>query len=65
MAYRQRREKLRSILQGERCINPGSVYDAISIRIAEGVDSAALLSWSSISPAASCRRRAWRCPSDS
>ena len=35
MTYRQRREKLRSILQGERCINPGSVYDAISIRIAE------------------------------
>ena len=35
MAYRQRREKLRSILSGMRCIRPGSVYDAISIRIAE------------------------------
>jgi carboxyvinyl-carboxyphosphonate phosphorylmutase len=35
MAYRRRREKLRSILQGARCIRPGSVYDAISIRIAE------------------------------
>ena len=35
MAYRQRREKLRSILSGQRCIRPGSVYDAISIRIAE------------------------------
>ena len=35
MAYRQRREKLRSILTGMRCIRPGSVYDAISIRIAQ------------------------------
>ena len=33
--YRARREKLRSILSGPRCIHPGSVYDAISIRIAE------------------------------
>ncbi len=35
MAYRKRREALRSILSGPRCIRPGSVYDAISIRIAE------------------------------
>ena len=35
MTFRQRREKLRSILSGVRCIRPGSVYDAISIRIAE------------------------------
>ncbi|HLZ04295.1 MAG TPA: isocitrate lyase/PEP mutase family protein [Bradyrhizobium sp.] len=35
MAFRQRREKLRAILSGARCIRPGSVYDAISIRIAE------------------------------
>src|ERR1700744_6538027 len=35
MAYRKRREALRSILGGQRCIRPGSVYDAISIRIAE------------------------------
>jgi oxaloacetate decarboxylase len=35
MAFRQRRERLRSILSGQRCIRPGSVYDAISIRIAE------------------------------
>src|SRR6516162_1819890 len=35
MAFRQRREKLRSILTGQRCIRPGSVYDATSIRIAE------------------------------
>src|ERR1700742_2714807 len=33
--YRQRREKLRAVLSGQRCIHPGSVYDAISIRIAE------------------------------
>jgi oxaloacetate decarboxylase len=35
MAFRQRREKLRSILSRPRCIRPGSVYDAVSIRIAE------------------------------
>jgi carboxyvinyl-carboxyphosphonate phosphorylmutase len=35
MAYRARREKLRSILNGQRCSRPGSVYDATSIRIAE------------------------------
>jgi carboxyvinyl-carboxyphosphonate phosphorylmutase len=35
MTFRTRRETLRSILSGGRCIRPGSVYDAISIRIAE------------------------------
>ena len=35
MAFRQRREKLRAILNGSVCIRPGSVYDATSIRIAE------------------------------
>ena len=35
MTFRKRREALRSILSGGRCIRPGSVYDAISIRIAE------------------------------
>ena len=35
MAFRKRREALRSILAGSTCIRPGSVYDAISIRIAE------------------------------
>src|ERR1700756_860246 len=35
MAFRSRREKLRSILSGSVCIHPGSVYDAITIRIAE------------------------------
>ena len=34
MAFRKRREALRSILTGSACIRPGSVYDAISIRIA-------------------------------
>jgi carboxyvinyl-carboxyphosphonate phosphorylmutase len=35
MAFRKRRDRLRSILSGSSCIRPGSVYDAISIRIAE------------------------------
>ncbi len=35
MAFRQRRERLRSILDGSACIRPGSVYDATSIRIAD------------------------------
>jgi carboxyvinyl-carboxyphosphonate phosphorylmutase len=35
MTFHQRREKLRSILSGSTCVRPGSVYDAISIRIAE------------------------------
>src|SRR6202162_1288731 len=35
MSFRTRREKLRSILVGSACIRPGSVYDAVSIRIAE------------------------------
>jgi carboxyvinyl-carboxyphosphonate phosphorylmutase len=35
MAFRKRREALRSILDGSGCIRPGSVYDATSIRIAE------------------------------
>jgi carboxyvinyl-carboxyphosphonate phosphorylmutase len=35
MAFRKRREALRAILKGSVCIRPGSVYDAISIRIAQ------------------------------
>lgn len=35
MAFRKRREALHSILSGSSCIRPGSVYDAISVRIAE------------------------------
>jgi oxaloacetate decarboxylase len=35
MAFRERRARLRAILQGSACIHPGSVYDATSIRIAQ------------------------------
>src|SRR5712671_6564205 len=35
MTFQERRDALRLILTGSRCIRPGSVYDAISIRIAE------------------------------
>ena len=35
MAFRKRRETLRSILSGASCVRPGSVYDAVSIRVAE------------------------------
>jgi oxaloacetate decarboxylase len=35
MTFQKRREALRAILSGSACIRPGSVYDAISIRIAE------------------------------
>ncbi len=35
MTFRARRDQLRSILTEPACIRPGSVYDAISIRIAE------------------------------
>ena len=37
MAFRKRREALRSILSGSACIRPGSVYDATSIRIAQDI----------------------------
>jgi oxaloacetate decarboxylase len=35
MTFRKRRDAMRSILSGSSCVRPGSVYDAISIRIAE------------------------------
>src|SRR6059058_204873 len=35
MAFRERRQALRSILGGSACVHPASVYDAISIRIAD------------------------------
>ena len=35
MTFRQRRDGLRKILSGSQCVRPGSVYDAISVRIAE------------------------------
>jgi carboxyvinyl-carboxyphosphonate phosphorylmutase len=33
--FRQRRYGLRAVLSGDRCVRPGSVYDAVSVRIAE------------------------------
>src|SRR5437870_5135366 len=35
MNWTERRERFRAILAGNRCVHPGSVYDAISARIAE------------------------------
>ncbi len=35
MSFSERRQRLRALLSGTRCIHPGSVYDAISARIAE------------------------------
>lgn len=35
MNYTTRRQKLRAIFDGTRCVHPGSVYDPISARIAE------------------------------
>ncbi|MBV9858787.1 MAG: isocitrate lyase/PEP mutase family protein [Alphaproteobacteria bacterium] len=35
MNWTERRERFRKILEGPRCVHPGSVYDAISARIAE------------------------------
>ncbi|KIZ47239.1 MULTISPECIES: isocitrate lyase/PEP mutase family protein [Rhodopseudomonas] len=35
MAWRHRRAALRTVLSGSRCVRPASVYDAISIRIAD------------------------------
>ena len=37
MTFRKRRDALRAILSGSACVRPGSVYDAISIRIAEDI----------------------------
>ena len=35
MDWTERRERYRAVIEGERCIHPGSVYDPISARIAE------------------------------
>src|ERR1700722_7551058 len=35
MNWTERRERFRAILSGNRCVHPGSVYDAVSARIAE------------------------------
>jgi len=37
MTFQKRRQALRSLLSGSQCVRPGSVYDAISIRIAEDI----------------------------
>src|SRR5476649_1559857 len=37
MDWTARRERLRTVLSGRRCVHPGSVYDAISARIAESI----------------------------
>jgi len=37
MTFRKRRDALRSILSGSVCVRPGSVYDAISIRMASDI----------------------------
>jgi carboxyvinyl-carboxyphosphonate phosphorylmutase len=37
MTFRTRRAALREILAGDKCLRPGSVYDAISLRIAEDI----------------------------
>lgn len=37
MVWRTRREALRAILSGGRCVRPASVHDALSIRIAEDI----------------------------
>src|SRR5437762_14293642 len=35
MHWTDRRTRFRAVLAGSRCVHPGSVYDAISARIAE------------------------------
>ena len=35
MHWTERRQRFRAIIEGDRCVHPGSVYDAISARIAE------------------------------
>src|SRR5271154_2127777 len=35
MHWTDRRERFRAVLQGDHCVHPGSVFDAISARIAE------------------------------
>ncbi len=35
MHWSERRERFRSVIEGDRCVHPGSVFDPISARIAE------------------------------
>ena len=37
MHWTKRREKFRAYLEGDKCYHPGSVYDAISARMAEDI----------------------------
>ena len=37
MHWTERRERFRALIESNRCVNPGSVYDAVSARIAEHV----------------------------
>jgi carboxyvinyl-carboxyphosphonate phosphorylmutase len=37
MRFKKRRESFRSILEGDRCVHPASVFDPISARIAEDI----------------------------
>jgi len=35
MDWNARRQRFRKIIEGDRCVFPGSVYDPISARVAE------------------------------
>jgi carboxyvinyl-carboxyphosphonate phosphorylmutase len=37
MDWTERRERFRAVIEGDTCVNPGSVYDPLSARIAEDV----------------------------
>jgi carboxyvinyl-carboxyphosphonate phosphorylmutase len=37
MYWTERRERMRALLAGDKCVHPGSVYDAVSARIAEDI----------------------------
>ena len=37
MDWTKRRERFRAVIEGDKCVNPGSVYDPLSARIAEDV----------------------------
>ena len=37
MDWKERRERFRAVIDGDKCVHPGSVYDPLSARIAEDV----------------------------
>jgi carboxyvinyl-carboxyphosphonate phosphorylmutase len=37
MRFSDRRKRFRAVLEGDRCVHPGSVFDPISARIAEDI----------------------------